>query len=188
MKIARCYNLLVNVLIDCSTNSSLILVSVDLILPRAHVRMWWVLWQSQASHWTTCQVCSYALRSYPDLSRRITTLLGALFREVSSLQWWGHNENAFRPLPLTDSCLQARNWTSWNIICTFDPSHIKLIHITGKVGALTYASMPNNTYQWLSLATLMSSSITSLQVLVKLVSCSYSQVLSKDCDSPQSSP
>ena len=119
-----------DVLIDWSANSSLILASVDLILPRAHVRMWWVLWQSQASHWTTCQACYYAPRSYPDLSRRITTLLGALFREVSSLQWWGYNENAFRPLPLTDGCLQARDWTSWNITCTFDPSHIKLIHIT----------------------------------------------------------
>ena len=62
--------------------------------------MWWVLWRSQTSRRATYQACFYA--------RRIAILLGAL---VSSLWWWGHDENVFRPLPLTECCLQARDWT-----------------------------------------------------------------------------
>ena len=64
------------------------------------------------------------------ITSRIATLLGPLFRGVSSLRWWGHDENAFRPLPLTECRLQARDWTFWDIICTFRSSHLQLIHIT----------------------------------------------------------
>ena len=90
----------------------------------------YVLWRSQTSRRTTCHTCFYVHRSHPDSSSRIATLLGALIRGVSSLWWWGHDENVFRPLPLTECCLQARDWTFWDIICTFDPSHLQLIHIT----------------------------------------------------------
>ena len=31
---------------------------------------------------------------------------------------------------LTECCLQARDWTFWDIVCTFYPLHLQLIHIT----------------------------------------------------------
>jgi len=51
-----------------------------------------------------------------------------------------------------------------------------LLEPTGQVGTLTFVSRPNNVYQRLFLATLASSSIAGLQVLVKLVPRSHSQV------------
>ena len=53
-----------------------------------------------------------------------------MYEPASNTLWGGHDENAFRPLPLTECCLQACDWTFWDIICTFDPSHLQLIHIT----------------------------------------------------------
>ena len=101
MQIARCYNLVVGVLTDHSTKNinasnflthrapcflicligtwcpSLILASVDLILPRAHVVcMWWVLWWWQTSCRTTWPVCFHARRSYPDSSSRSSKTVG----------------------------------------------------------------------------------------------------------------
>ena len=49
----------------------------------------------------------------------------------------------------------------------------------GKEGTLTFVSRPNDAYQRLFLATLSSPSISDLQVLVKLVSRSYSQDVHK---------
>ena len=54
-----------------------------------------------------------------------------------------------------------------------------LLEPTGQVGTLEFVSRPNNAYQRLFLATLASSSIAGLQVLVKLVPRSHSQVSSK---------
>ena len=49
----------------------------------------------------------------------------------------------------------------------------------GEEGTLTFVSRPNDAYQRLFLATLSSPSIPNLQVLVKLVSRSYSQDVHK---------
>jgi len=54
-----------------------------------------------------------------------------------------------------------------------------LLEPTGKVGAPTLLSMPNDMYQRLFLATLTSSSITDLRALAKLVYCSYSREVHK---------
>jgi len=54
-----------------------------------------------------------------------------------------------------------------------------LLEPTGKVGAPTLLSMPNDMYQRLFLATLTSSSITGLRALAKLVYCSYSREVHK---------
>jgi len=40
----------------------------------------------------------------------VARLLGALVRGISYLRRWGHNGNGFQPLPLTQCCLQARDW------------------------------------------------------------------------------
>jgi len=61
---------------------------------------------------------------------KVARLLGALVRGISSLWQWGHNENVFRPLPLTQRHLQACDWTLWNYICTFDPLYLQVMHIT----------------------------------------------------------
>jgi len=53
-----------------------------------------------------------------------------------------------------------------------------LLEPTGKVGALTLLSMPNDMYQRLFLATL-TSSITGLRAFAKLVSCSYPREVHK---------
>ena len=87
---------------------------------------------------------------------------------------------------LTECCLQAHDWTFWEIICTFDPSHLQLIHITwtnrsswGSDICVQAQQCVSATVSWLFLATLTSSSISGLQVLVKLVPRSHSQVSSK---------
>jgi len=54
-----------------------------------------------------------------------------------------------------------------------------LLEPEGEEGTLMFMSWPNDVYQQLFLATLLSCSIPSLQVLVKLVSCSYSQDVHK---------
>ena len=54
-----------------------------------------------------------------------------------------------------------------------------LLEPEGEEGTLTFVSRPNNVYQRLFLATLSSRSIPGLQVLVKLVSRSYSQDVHK---------
>ena len=54
-----------------------------------------------------------------------------------------------------------------------------LLKPEGEEGTLTFVSRPNNAYQRLFLATFSSRSIPALQVLVKLVSRSYSQDVHK---------
>ena len=54
-----------------------------------------------------------------------------------------------------------------------------LLEPAGEEGSLTFVSRPNDAYQRLFLTTLSSRSIPNLQVLVKLVSRSYSQDVHK---------
>ena len=155
MQIARCYNLVVGVLTDHSTKNinasnflthgapcflicpigtqccSLVLASVDLILPRVHVVICGGFLDGhkpvveplgQPVFMLADHICTH--------QGEVARLLGALVRGISSLRWWGHDGNLFRHLPLKERCLQARDSTFWNLIYTIDPSHLQVMHIT----------------------------------------------------------
>ena len=89
---------------------SLILASVDMILPRADVvRMWWVLWRLQTSCRTTCQTCIYAQRSHPDSSSRSSnTVVGVSQGNIIFAMVRIRFENVIPPPPLT--VLLAGSW------------------------------------------------------------------------------
>ena len=138
MQISRCYDLVVEVLTDCSTKDSnlnasnflthgapcflicligtwrpsLILASVDLILPGP---MLFVCGGFFDGHKPVVEPLGQPVFMLADHTRtrqgEVARLLGALVRGISSLRRWGHDGNPFRHLPLTQYCLQACDWT-----------------------------------------------------------------------------
>jgi len=97
---------------------------------------------------------------------QVARLLGALVRGISYLWWWGHDGNGFQPLPLTQCCFQARDWTSFAPSTPRIYKSCTLLDPEGEERTLTFVSRPNNAYQRLFLATLSSPSLSNLQVLV----------------------
>ena len=134
MQIARCYDLVVEVLTDHSTKDINASNSRSSMFP--NLSYWYlasfthpcICWLDSAqgpccpyvvgSLMVTNQLSNHlaSLFSCSPITPRtcqgeVARLLGALVRGISSLRRWGHDGNPFRHLPLTQYCLQARDWT-----------------------------------------------------------------------------
>ena len=93
--------------------------------------MWWVLWWSQTSRRTTCPACFHAHRSHPYSLRPSSKTVGGISQGniifVMVRAWW-----EWVSASATHTVLLAGSWL--NLICTFYPSHLQVMHTTRSGG------------------------------------------------------